>query len=148
MLEMFSQLSPDRMSTTSSLRQFTLCAPTPWRAAMNRLVNKTVSVNGIESTASHSVARRLSELLAYALAKLGLLRDDAEYHLLRAAMVTIFFFFGYQKWFAYEVDRLIPFISNGPLIFWLSGFWHARRHAVLGDLGMDFWHAAVPWILA
>jgi Protein of unknown function, DUF417 len=23
----------------------------------------------------------------------------------------------------------------------LSGFWHARRHAVLGDLGMDFWHA-------
>jgi len=34
-------------------------------------------------------------------------------------MVIIFFFFGYQKWFAYEVERLIPFISNGPLIFWL-----------------------------
>jgi len=90
---------------------------------------------------------------------LGLLRDDAEYHLLRAAMVIIFFFFGYQKWFAYEVDRLIPFISNGPLIFWLYpllgmrgatlflgvsewtfgtllflGFWN-KRLGVLGALG-------------
>jgi uncharacterized membrane protein YkgB len=34
-------------------------------------------------------------------------------------MVIMFFFFGYQKWFAYEVDRLVPYISNGPLIFWL-----------------------------
>ena len=36
---------------------------------MNRLANKTVSVNGIGSTDAHSVARRLIELLAYALAK-------------------------------------------------------------------------------
>jgi uncharacterized membrane protein YkgB len=86
---------------------------------MNRLANKTVSVNGIGSTDAHPITRRLTELLAYVLAKLGLLRDDAEYHLLRAAMVIIFLFFGYQKWFAYEIDRLIPFISNGPLIFWL-----------------------------
>jgi uncharacterized membrane protein YkgB len=34
-------------------------------------------------------------------------------------MVIIFFFFGYQKWFAYEVERLITYISNGALIFWL-----------------------------
>ena len=27
--------------------------------------------------------------------------------------------FGYQKWFAYEAHTLIPFISNGPLIFWM-----------------------------
>jgi uncharacterized membrane protein YkgB len=86
---------------------------------MSRLTNKTVSVNGIGSTDAHSVARRLTELLAYLLGKLGLLREDAEYHLLRAAMVIIFFFFGYQKWFAYEVERLVPYISNGPLIFWL-----------------------------
>jgi uncharacterized membrane protein YkgB len=85
---------------------------------MNRLANKT-SVNGIGSTDAHSVARRLTELLAFLLGKLGLRRDDAGYHLLRAAMVIIFFFFGYQKWFAYEVERLIPYISNGPLIFWL-----------------------------
>jgi len=34
-------------------------------------------------------------------------------------MVIIFLFFGYQKWWAYEAQRLIPYISNGPLIFWL-----------------------------
>ena len=126
---------------------------------MNRLANETVSVNGIGSTDAHPAARRLTELLAYALAKLGLLRDDAEYHLLRAAMVIVFFFFGYQKWFAYQVDRLSPFNSNGPLIFWLYpllgmrvvtlffgvsewtfgtllflGFWN-KRLGVLGALG-------------
>jgi uncharacterized membrane protein YkgB len=86
---------------------------------MNRLANKTVSVNEIGGTDADSVARRFIELLAFLLGKLGLLRKDAEYHLLRAAMVIIFFFFGYQKWFAYEVERLTPYISNGPLIFWL-----------------------------
>ncbi|HVH75274.1 MAG TPA: DUF417 family protein [Stellaceae bacterium] len=84
---------------------------------MSPLVNKTVSVNG--RTAMDPVFGRLIRLLADGLAKLGLLRRDADYHLLRAAMVIIFFFFGYQKWFAYEAQRLIPFISNGPLIFWL-----------------------------
>src|ERR1700731_4417109 len=49
----------------------------------------------------------------------GLLANDLDYHLVRAAMVIIFLFFGYQKWFAYEAERLIPYISNGPLIFWL-----------------------------
>ncbi len=104
---------------------------------MNQLANKTVSVNGIGSTNSHPVARRLTELLAYALAKVGLLRDDADYHLLRAVMVIIFFFFGYQKWFAYEVDRLIPFISHGPLIFWLYPLLGMRGATVF--LGMSEW---------
>jgi hypothetical protein len=27
--------------------------------------------------------------------------------------------FGYQKWFEYEAQGLIPFISNGPLTFWM-----------------------------
>jgi uncharacterized membrane protein YkgB len=126
---------------------------------MDQLVNKTVSVNGIGSTDGPPVARRLTELLAYVLAKLGLLKQDADYHLLRASMVIMFFFFGYQKWFVYEVDRLIPFISNGPLIFWLYpllgmrgatlflgvsewtfgtllflGFWN-KRLGILGALG-------------
>jgi hypothetical protein len=34
-------------------------------------------------------------------------------------MMIMFFFFGYQKWWAYEAERLVPFISNGPLIWWL-----------------------------
>jgi uncharacterized membrane protein YkgB len=126
---------------------------------MGRLVNKTVSIDGVGSTAVLPMFRRSIDLLADVLTRVGLLREDAEYHLLRAAMVIIFFFFGYQKWFAYEVERLIPFISNGPLIFWLYpllgmrgatlflgvsewtfgtllflGFWN-KRLGILGALG-------------
>ncbi len=54
------------------------------------------------------------------LIKLGLLKEDLDYHLVRASMVVIFLFFGYQKWFEYEAQILIPFISNGPFIFWLG----------------------------
>jgi len=93
------------------------------------------------------------------LAKSGLLRRDLDYHLLRGAMVIIFAFFGYQKWFAYEAQVLIPYISHGPLIFWLypafgirgastflgvsewtfgalllAGFWN-KKLGVLGALG-------------
>jgi uncharacterized membrane protein YkgB len=51
--------------------------------------------------------------------KTGLLQSDVDYHLIRASMVLIFLLFGYQKWFEYEAQVLIPYISNGPLIFWL-----------------------------
>ena len=53
------------------------------------------------------------------LRRFGLLAEDLDYQLIRASMVIIFLFFGYQKWWAYEAERLIPFISNGPLIWWL-----------------------------
>ena len=53
------------------------------------------------------------------IANSGLLKKDLDYHLVRASMVIIFLFFGYQKWFQYEARVLIPFISNSPLIFWL-----------------------------
>ena len=33
--------------------------------------------------------------------------------------MVIMFFFGYQKWWPYEAERLVPFISNDPLISWL-----------------------------
>jgi uncharacterized membrane protein YkgB len=70
--------------------------------------------------------------------------------------------FGYQKWFEYEAQVLIPYISNGPLIFWLYpvfgirgaswflgvsewlfgallflGFWN-KRLGILGALGSTF----------
>jgi uncharacterized membrane protein YkgB len=102
---------------------------------MNPVVNKTASVNG--ETAVYSVSRRPIELLANILAKVGLLRQDVDYHLLRATMVIIFFFFGYQKWFAYEAQRLIPFISNGPLIFWLYPVFGMRGATLL--LGASEW---------
>src|SRR6516164_10330725 len=53
------------------------------------------------------------------LTKTGILRKDLDYHLIRASMVLIFLMFGYQKWFEYEAQVLIPYISNGPLISWL-----------------------------
>jgi uncharacterized membrane protein YkgB len=104
---------------------------------MNRFANKTASANGFGNTAPHSISRRLIDVLANGLAKLGLLRDDADYHLLRAAMVIIFFFFGYQKWFAYEVERLIPYITNGPLIFWLYPAFGMRGATLF--LGISEW---------
>jgi len=89
----------------------------------------------------------------------GLLAEDLDYHVIRASMVIIFLFFGYQKWWAYEAERLVPFISNGPLISWmypafgyrgaswflgasewtfgaliLAGFWD-KRLGILGALG-------------
>jgi Protein of unknown function, DUF417 len=86
---------------------------------MNQLTNKPATFTDAHPTARPAIPQVLINTLTSVLARLGLLRDDAEYHLLRASMVIIFFFFGYQKWFPYEVDRLIPFISHGPLIFWL-----------------------------
>lgn len=104
---------------------------------MDRLANKTVSIDGVGSAATPSVFRSSIDLLADILTRLGLLREDAEYHVLRASMVIIFLFFGYQKWFAYEVDRLIPFISNGPLIFWL--------YPLLGTRGATLFLGVSEW---
>ena len=93
------------------------------------------------------------------LARSGLLTKDLDYHLIRASMVLIFLAFGYQKWFEYEAQVLVPYISNGPLIFWLypafgirgaswflgiaewlfgallfAGFWN-KRLGILGAIG-------------
>jgi uncharacterized membrane protein YkgB len=93
------------------------------------------------------------------LAASWLTRKDMDYHIVRASMVIIFLFFGYQKWFEYEAKVLVPYISHGPLIFWLYpafgirgaswflgvaewlfgallflGFWD-KRAGVLGALG-------------
>jgi uncharacterized membrane protein YkgB len=67
----------------------------------------------------------------------GLLGEDLDYHVLRAAMVIVFLFFGYQKWFAYEAERLIPYISNGPLIFWL--------YPVFGVRGASWFLGVSEW---
>ena len=89
----------------------------------------------------------------------SLLKGDLDHRLVRASMVIMFAFFGYQKWWAYEADRLVPFISNGPLIWWIyplfghqgaswflgvsewtigallfAGFW-SRRLGILGAVG-------------
>ena len=97
--------------------------------------------------------------LIWMLVKLGLLREDLEYHLLRASMVLIFLFFGYTKWHQYGAQAMIPFISHSPLISWVypafglrggarflgasewticallyAGFWD-KRLGILGAIG-------------
>jgi uncharacterized membrane protein YkgB len=104
---------------------------------MNRLTDKAVSVTGAGKTAGGAASRDLMNFLINALIRLGILTEDLDYHLIRAAMVIIFFFFGYQKWWAYEVDRLIPYISNGPLIFWLYPAFGMRGATLF--LGVSEW---------
>jgi uncharacterized membrane protein YkgB len=105
------------------------------------------------------------------LTKTGILQSDIDYHLIRASMVLIFLSFGYQKWFEYEAQVLIPYISNGPLIFWLYpafgvrgaswflgvsewlfgallflGFWD-KRLGILGAIGSTFTFVATVTII-
>jgi len=101
-------------------------------------------------------------LIINTLMKLGICKYDLDYHCIRASMVIIFLFFGYQKWFEYEAQALIPYISHGPLISWMypvfgvrgatwflgvaewgfgallfAGFWN-KKLGILGALGSCF----------
>src|SRR5258708_9758743 len=78
-----------------------------------------LSTGDISGKAGAAVFDEIMKVLIKILTKLGLLKKDLDYHVVRASMVIIYFFFGYQKWFAYEAQGLIPFISNGPLISWM-----------------------------
>ena len=80
----------------------------------------------------------LMNLLIKILTKLGLLKKDLDYHLVRASMVIIYFFFGYQKWFTYEAQTLIPFISSGPLISWM--------YPVFGLQGASWFLGISEWL--
>jgi|SRR6516165_3837759 uncharacterized membrane protein YkgB len=126
---------------------------------MNQLTKKFNVTTGATNGTQLPAAPSLMDSLARALIKLGILKQAVDYHLIRASMVIIFLFFGYQKWFQYEAQVLIPYISNGPLIFWLYpvfgirgatrflgvsewtfgtllflGFW-SKRLGILGALG-------------
>ncbi len=78
-------------------------------------------------------------LLLKALAKMGLFKPDLDYRLLRASMVIIYFFFGYQKWFDYEAQGLIPFFTHGPLIFWM--------YPVFGIKGSSYFLGVSEWLV-
>src|SRR5262245_9218102 len=81
----------------------------------------------------------MMNLLTAALSKSGLLREDLDYHLIRASMVLVFLLFGYQKWFEYEAQVLIPYISNGPLISWM--------YPVFGVRGASWFLGASEWLI-
>src|ERR1700755_3572685 len=77
--------------------------------------------------------------LAALLSKSALFRGELDYHLVRASMVIIYFFFGYQKWFDYEAQGLIPFFTHGPLIFWM--------YTVFGIKGSSSFLSVSAWLL-
>src|SRR5215831_7521685 len=72
------------------------------------------------------------------LVKIGILKNDLDYDLIRASMVIIFLFFGYQKWFEYEAQALLPYISNGPLISWM--------YPVFGVRGATYFLGVAEWL--
>src|SRR5579863_6161056 len=71
------------------------------------------------------------------LAKSPLVRPDLDYNLIRISMIIVFALFGYQKWFDYEAQVLIPYISHGPLIFWLYPLFGVRGGSIF--LGVMEW---------
>jgi uncharacterized membrane protein YkgB len=74
------------------------------------------------------------------LAKSPLLKGRLDLHIVRGSMVLIFLLFGYQKWFEYEVQTLIPFISNGPLTSWM--------YPVFGLHGASYFLGVTEWLTA
>jgi uncharacterized membrane protein YkgB len=72
------------------------------------------------------------------LTKSGLLIEDLDYHVVRASIVIIFLFFGYQKWFEYEAQVLIPYISTGPLMAWM--------YPVFGIRGASWFLGVSEWL--
>ena len=104
---------------------------------MDQFTNHFDVITGDSNGSERTTARGLMNPLIDVLIKLGILKEDLDYHLIRASMVIIFLFFGYQKWWEYEAQALIPYISNGPLIFWL--------YPVLGIRGATWFLGASEW---
>ena len=102
-----------------------------------KVVPATGGTSGL-GKASAQAFDEIMNLLIKVLIRLGLLKKDLDYHLVRASMVIIYFFFGYQKWFPYEAQTLIPFISNGPLISWM--------YPVFGIQGASWFLGASEWL--
>jgi uncharacterized membrane protein YkgB len=93
----------------------------------------------------------MSQLILY-LAKLLPFGRDADYRLIRAAMVFTFLIFGYQKWFSFEAQQITPFISHSPLVFWLipafgvrgAGFFLGTTEWLFGGLiFLGFWNSGL-----
>jgi hypothetical protein len=115
---------------------------------MDQFTNKLDVVTGDGGATRLPSTGSIMNSLIRTLIKIGIVKEDIDYHLIRFAMVIIFLFFGYQKWFEYEAEALIPYISNGPLIFWLYPVFGIRGATlVFGHFGMDVRNAPVPRVL-
>jgi uncharacterized membrane protein YkgB len=105
---------------------------------MNQLTRNVDVITGDRGATEPLSTRSLMNSLVRMLIKLGILKEDLDYHLVRASMVIIFLFFGYQKWWEYEAQVLIPYISNGPLIFWM--------YAAFGIRGASWFLGVSEWL--
>ena len=84
-----------------------------------------------------SLIKKVDSLIE-TLASSRLFKSDFDYHLVRASTIFIFLMFGYQKWFEYEAQVLIPYISNGPLIFWM--------YPAFGVRGASWFLGVAEWL--
>ena len=106
---------------------------------MKTYTNKTaVTAGEIPGKPVVAIFDELMNMLIRIFTKFGLLTKDLDYHLVRASMVIIYFFFGYQKWFPYEAQGLIPFFKNGPLISWM--------YPVFGVQGSSWFLGVSEWL--
>jgi hypothetical protein len=96
----------------------------------------------ISGKATAPAFTQVMNLLINILTKFGLLKKDLDYHLVRASMIIIYFFFGYQKWFAYEGAGIGSFYPQRPSYFMdVPCFRHPGGQLVSGDFGMVIWRA-------
>jgi len=100
--------------------------------------DKVVTPEEISGKSVVPVFNELINLVVKILTKFGLLTKDLDYHVVRGSMVILYFFFGYQKWFPYEAQTLVPFISNGPLISWM--------YPVFGLQGSSWFLGVSEWL--
>jgi uncharacterized membrane protein YkgB len=70
------------------------------------------------------------------------IQSGLDHHLIRAAMVFIFFAFSIQKWNQFTAEMLVPLISHSPVVFWLipafgvrgAGFFLGTTETLFGTL--------------
>src|SRR6266478_4391236 len=104
---------------------------------MNQLTTKFDIATGDNNGTRSPVAPSLADSLVRVLIRLGILKEDLDYHLIRASMVIIFLFFGYQKWFEYEAQVLTPISATARLFSGCTRF--SGSVAPLGFLGVSEW---------
>jgi uncharacterized membrane protein YkgB len=56
-------------------------------------------------------------------------------------MVLMFLFFGYTKWFEYGAEKMVAYITHGPLIYWLYPVFGLRGESRF--LGTSEWITCV-----
>jgi uncharacterized membrane protein YkgB len=112
-----------------------------WNPICSRCIERIAAARrqaGTDDRVHRQFKESTMNFIMNSLIKIGLLNKDLDYHLLRALMVIICLFFGYQKWFDYEAQALIPYISHGPFIFWL--------YPLFGIHGATYFPGVSEWL--